>query len=147
MPTVSFASPRSTTSCAVADLAALISVCAQLRAEGADGDGIAWAATAALLGTGKLNGARDTLRLRGEAWELRDLVVREVGEDALHARARRAPPSRPLKSRRDRCAPRGRTMSPRRGRDIVLSMLVVGLIFIAVIAIGQFFKWLGHRQH
>jgi heme/copper-type cytochrome/quinol oxidase subunit 2 len=33
------------------------------------------------------------------------------------------------------------------GRDIVLSMLVVGLIFIAVIAIGQFFKWLGHRQH
>ena len=70
---------------AVADLAALISVCAQLRAEGADGDGIAWAATAALLGTGKLNGARDTLRLRGEAWELRDLVVREVGEDALQA--------------------------------------------------------------
>jgi len=33
------------------------------------------------------------------------------------------------------------------GRDIVLSMLVVGLIFIAVIAIGQFFKWLGHRHH
>ena len=32
------------------------------------------------------------------------------------------------------------------GRNIVLSMLVVGLIFIAVIAIGQFFKWLGHRQ-
>jgi hypothetical protein len=68
---------------AVADLAALISVCAQLRAEGHDGDGIAWAATAALLGTGKLNGARDTLRLRGETWELRDLVAREVGEDAL----------------------------------------------------------------
>jgi len=72
---------------AVADLAALISVCAQLRAEGADGDGdgIAWAATAALLGTGRLNGARDTLRLRGESWELRELVVREVGEDALRA--------------------------------------------------------------
>jgi hypothetical protein len=68
---------------AVADLAALISVCAQLRAEGADGDGIAWAATAALLGTGRLNGARDTLRLRGESWELRDLAVAEVGEDAL----------------------------------------------------------------
>jgi hypothetical protein len=31
------------------------------------------------------------------------------------------------------------------GRDIVLSMLVVGLVFIAVIAIGQFFKWLSHR--
>ena len=33
------------------------------------------------------------------------------------------------------------------GKHIVLSMLVVGVIFIGVIAIGQFFKWLGHRQH
>lgn len=33
------------------------------------------------------------------------------------------------------------------GKNIVLSMLVVGLIFIGVIAIGQFFKWLGHREH
>ena len=32
------------------------------------------------------------------------------------------------------------------GKHIVLSMLVVGFIFIGVIAIGQFFKWLGHRQ-
>ena len=32
------------------------------------------------------------------------------------------------------------------GKNIVLSMLVVGLIFIGVIAIGQLFKWLGHRQ-
>ncbi len=32
------------------------------------------------------------------------------------------------------------------GRNIVLSMLVVGLIFIAVIAIGQFFRWLSHRR-
>jgi hypothetical protein len=32
------------------------------------------------------------------------------------------------------------------GRNIVLSMLVVGLIFIGVIAIGQFFKWYGHRR-
>ena len=31
------------------------------------------------------------------------------------------------------------------GKHIVLSMLVVGLIFIAVIAIGQFFRWLSHR--
>jgi hypothetical protein len=31
------------------------------------------------------------------------------------------------------------------GKNIVLSMLVVGLVFIAVIAIGQFFKWLSHR--
>jgi hypothetical protein len=32
------------------------------------------------------------------------------------------------------------------GRDIVLSMLVVGLIFIGVIAVGQFFRWLSHRR-
>src|SRR5262249_3562114 len=70
---------------AVADLAALISVCAQLRAEGNEGDGVAWAATAALLGTGKLNGARDTLRLRGGWGEVRELVARGGGEDALRA--------------------------------------------------------------
>jgi hypothetical protein len=35
---------------AVADLAALISLCAQLRADGSAGDGEAWAATAARLG-------------------------------------------------------------------------------------------------
>jgi hypothetical protein len=39
---------------AVADLAALISLCAQLRAEGLPGDGSVWAATAALLGQGPL---------------------------------------------------------------------------------------------
>ena len=37
---------------AVADLAALISRCAQLRADGLPGDGEAWAATAATLGEG-----------------------------------------------------------------------------------------------
>ena len=37
---------------AVADLAALISHCAQLRADGLPGDGEAWAATAATLGAG-----------------------------------------------------------------------------------------------
>ena len=40
---------------AVADLAALISRCAQLRADGARGDGEAWAATAALLGHAPLS--------------------------------------------------------------------------------------------
>jgi len=38
---------------AVADLAALISLCAQLRADGLPGDGEAWAATAATLGEGE----------------------------------------------------------------------------------------------
>jgi hypothetical protein len=38
---------------AVTDLAALISLCAQLRADGQPGDGEAWAATAATLGRGE----------------------------------------------------------------------------------------------
>jgi len=38
---------------AVTDLAALISLCAQLRADGLPGDGEAWAATAATLGHGE----------------------------------------------------------------------------------------------
>jgi hypothetical protein len=32
------------------------------------------------------------------------------------------------------------------GKDIVLSMLVVGLIFIAVILVGQLVRWLTHRH-
>ena len=38
---------------AVTDLASLISLCAQLRADGLPGDGEAWAATAATLGRGE----------------------------------------------------------------------------------------------
>ncbi len=54
---------------AVADLAALISLCAQLRADGAPGDGEAWAATAALLGRGALAGQRDPAALAAAAIE------------------------------------------------------------------------------
>jgi hypothetical protein len=32
------------------------------------------------------------------------------------------------------------------GKHIVLSMLVVGLVFIGVIAIGQFARWLTTRR-
>ena len=32
------------------------------------------------------------------------------------------------------------------GRDIIVAMLVVGLIFCSVIAIGQFARWVGHRR-
>jgi hypothetical protein len=39
---------------AVADLAALISLCARLRADGLPGDGEAWAATAATMGGGEV---------------------------------------------------------------------------------------------
>ena len=43
---------------AVADLAELLSLCAQARGDGLDGDGAAWAATSALLGRGGLDDAR-----------------------------------------------------------------------------------------
>lgn len=32
------------------------------------------------------------------------------------------------------------------GRDIILSMLVVGLIFLSVIALGELSRWLSHRR-
>ncbi len=52
---------------AVSDLGELISVSAQRRADDAGGDGAAWAATAALLGRGGLDAAREAFRLAGEA--------------------------------------------------------------------------------
>src|SRR5436309_14045180 len=55
---------------AVADLSELISLCSQLRAEDADGDGALWAATAALLGRGVLDDARAGRRLHGQAVRL-----------------------------------------------------------------------------
>jgi hypothetical protein len=32
------------------------------------------------------------------------------------------------------------------GRDVILAMLVVGLIFLSVIALGELVRWLGHRR-
>jgi hypothetical protein len=32
------------------------------------------------------------------------------------------------------------------GRDIILVMLGVGLFFLAVIALGQFSRWVSHRR-
>jgi hypothetical protein len=65
---------------AVADLAELISLCAQARAEGRDGDGAAWAATAALIGASGLDQARDALRRRGDA-----TLLEEAGRAAAGA--------------------------------------------------------------
>lgn len=77
---------------AVADLAELISLCAQSRADGRNGDGAAWAATAAALGGGRLKAAREALRLRGDAGPLdrvaRDAVGEAAVETALAAHAR-----------------------------------------------------------
>ena len=77
---------------AVADLAELISLCAQARADGRRGDGQAWAATAACLGAGDLDDAREALRLEGDPVELEALARRSAGDaavdEALAAHAR-----------------------------------------------------------
>ena len=68
---------------AVGDLAALISLCAQLRADGGAGDGEAWAATAALIGRGPLSGDRGPATLLSVAREAAgELVDRAL---VLHA--------------------------------------------------------------
>lgn len=32
------------------------------------------------------------------------------------------------------------------GRDVIIAMLLVGLIFLSVIALGQLARYLGHRR-
>jgi hypothetical protein len=70
---------------AVADLAELISLCAQSRAEGRDGDGAAWAATSATLGAGGLEGARSALREHGDASVLDEVARVAAGDAAVDA--------------------------------------------------------------
>jgi hypothetical protein len=66
---------------AVGDLSELISLCSQLRGEGAAGDGPLWAATAALLGAGRrLDESRAALRLHGDA-SLLDAAARAAAGD------------------------------------------------------------------
>jgi hypothetical protein len=67
---------------AVADLAELISLCAQLHADGGGEDGWAWAATVALLGTGELEVARAALRDAGDPGMLAALAVEAAGGEA-----------------------------------------------------------------
>jgi hypothetical protein len=71
---------------AVSDLAELISLCAQLRAGGEGDDGPLWAASAALLGTGRLDEARTALRMRGDASGL-DAIARQAAGDGPVERA------------------------------------------------------------
>jgi hypothetical protein len=81
---------------AVADLSDLISLCSQLRAEEADGDGPLWAATAALLGRGTLAEARTALRLHSDPAPLDAAARAAAGDEAVdaaladHARRRAA---------------------------------------------------------
>jgi hypothetical protein len=74
---------------AVADLAELISLCAQLQADRRGGDGPLWAATAALLGRDALADARSALRMRGDA-SLLEACARETAGDEAVERALRA---------------------------------------------------------
>jgi hypothetical protein len=66
----------------VSDLAELLSLCAQLRAEGREGDGPAWAGTIALLGAGdpRLERARTALRDSGDPATLVTLAEAAAGE-------------------------------------------------------------------
>jgi hypothetical protein len=77
---------------AVADLSELISLCGQLRAADAEGDGPLWAATAALLGEGStLDGPRAALRLRGDPRALEAAARAAVGDEPVdHALAAHA---------------------------------------------------------
>jgi hypothetical protein len=68
---------------AVADLSELISLCSQLRAEQADGDGSLWAATAALLGRGALDDARIALRLHADPRPLDAAARASAGDEAV----------------------------------------------------------------
>jgi hypothetical protein len=68
---------------AVADLAELISLCAQVQAERRRGDGALWAATAALLGRDGLGPARTALRMRADAEPLEALARAAVGAEAV----------------------------------------------------------------
>lgn len=68
---------------AVADLAELISLCSQTRAERRDGDGAAWAATAVALGAGDLAPARDALRLRSDSSLLEASARSSAGDDSV----------------------------------------------------------------
>jgi hypothetical protein len=70
---------------AVADLAELLALCTQARADDADGDGAAWAATAALLGEGGLDEARAALRDARDPCPLERLARDRAGDDAVEA--------------------------------------------------------------
>jgi len=74
----------------VEDFAQLVSLCAQLRAEGREGDGAAWAGTAVLLGTRdvRLETGRAALRLQADPAPLHAVAELEAGAEAVaHALA------------------------------------------------------------
>ena len=122
---------------AVADLGELLSLCAQGRADGLDGDGAAWAATAALLDRGGLDDARRALRLERDPAPLEHLARATVGDGRVdEALAAHSAPAE-IGSRAMTAAFWVLADAAEEGRNVVLSMLVVGLVFIAVIVLGD----------
>jgi hypothetical protein len=73
---------------AVADMGELISLCAQVRAEGTGEDGPAWAASVALLGHGVLKAEVDpaALRARAEEASSAEAVARALEAHAARVR-------------------------------------------------------------
>jgi hypothetical protein len=70
---------------AVNDLAELIALCSYLRAEAISGDAAVWAATAAALGSGKLDDPRSSLRLDNDPAPLERLARASVGDAKVDA--------------------------------------------------------------
>jgi hypothetical protein len=68
---------------AVADLAELISLCGQARAEGRNGDAAAWAATTSQLGAGDLGDARNALRLDEDSGPLVEAARAAAGDERV----------------------------------------------------------------
>ena len=127
-------SRRRAASEAVADLAELISLCAQLRADRGPGDGAAWAATAAAARGGAARGGARRAAGRGDPRPL-DALAR-----AAWAMTRSIAPSPRTPSASGRIAPMLAALifdAVSEGKDVILGMLLVGLLFVAVIAIGE----------
>ena len=114
---------------AVHDLAELISLCAQARAQDGPGEAEAWAATAARLGLGGLDEARRALREHGDPSKLDEAARLAAGDVAVERHVLRtqagwgsiAPMLAALWLVADAAS---------EGRKVVLWMLVVGLVFI-----------------
>jgi hypothetical protein len=70
---------------AVRDLAELISLCSQARANGSDGDWAVWAATCAVLGEDSLDDARRSLREDGDAVPLERVARESADPDELES--------------------------------------------------------------
>ena len=115
---------------AVGDLAELLSLCAQARADGLDGDGPAWAATSALLGAGR--STRPGRRSATSAIRRRSSVSPGRQRATMPSTGRSRHTSRASYS----IAPMLAALwfladAAEEGKDVVLMMLVVGLVFLA----------------